>query len=318
MSEAVALFLSQAIEGYLIDFTINHSPETKKVYGPYLKQFLAWQKDVRINEIAPANLSSYMVYLNTEYQVKRVKGSTRGTQLSSSALDNHWKVIRSFFKWCGLNLGIERPDLKLPRPEVVTPEIISFTRDEIKQLLNACEWTKPIERRTTKAYRVKKPCSLRNKAILLLLLDTGVRIGELCRLLPEDIDLSTGTISIKPFYSNRKARPRQIPIGHKVKRLLWQYQVDHVFNGSFFGLVPQNVRLFMWRLEKQTGIKQVHPHRFRHTFAIQFLKNGGNVYSLQYILGHRSLEMVKRYLRLADLDIKAIHEQASPADRWNF
>ena len=65
-----------------------------------------------------------------------------------------------------------------------------------------------------------------------------------------------------------------------------------------------------------SSVADAHPHRFRHTFAISFLRNGGNVFALQRILGHESLEMVKRYLSLAQMDLEKAHQPARPAANW--
>jgi len=101
---------------------------------------------------------------------------------------------------------------------------------------------------------------------------------------------------------------------------LWRYlsktEVDPA--QSLFRLSPRSIRSLILRLGKSAAVPHTHPHRFRHTFAIEYLRNGGDIFTLQRILGHSSLDMVRRYLTIAQTDIQTAHRRASPVDRWQL
>jgi integrase/recombinase XerD len=77
-----------------------------------------------------------------------------------------------------------------------------------------------------------------------------------------------------------------------------------------------NLGLLLRRLGQRAGVKHVHPHRFRHTFATFYLRNGGNLLALKELLGHSDMEMVTRYAHFVQADFAADHAKASPVDNW--
>jgi integrase/recombinase XerC/integrase/recombinase XerD len=79
-----------------------------------------------------------------------------------------------------------------------------------------------------------------------------------------------------------------------------------------------SVGLIFSRLARKSGIRRFHAHLCRHTFATNYLLNGGDVFSLQQILGHTSLEMVRRYVTLASSQVRVQHRKFSPMDRMNL
>lgn len=80
-------------------------------------------------------------------------------------------------------------------------------------------------------------------------------------------------------------------------------------------LIWNAVKMVFQNLAKKCRLKRYHPHLCRHTFATNYLVNGGDVFSLQHILGHTTLEMVRHYVNLASSQIAVQHRKFSPIDR---
>ena len=161
--------------------------------------------------------------------------------------------------------------------------------------------------------------SVRDRAILLLLLDTGLRVSEAAGIRLGDLR-PDGSVKVM----GKGAKERIVPIGSTARTAIVRYLGQRgsglpdapLFLGPRGALDWRGMQQVLKRLKTRAGISgRLSPHSLRHTFARSYLVNGGDVFSLQQILGHTTLDMVKRYVSLADADVVARHRVASPADR---
>jgi len=153
-------------------------------------------------------------------------------------------------------------------------------------------------------------------------LDTGLRLNELATLKPEDVHLEEGYLKVM----GKGRKERIVPIGSTTRRVLMRYLYHYRPEGpasrleTFFLNVEgdrisrEAVRLIIKRIGRKSKLNRLHPHLLRHTFAVRYLMNGGDVFSLQQILGHTTLEMVRRYVNLANSQIIVKHREYSPVD----
>lgn len=288
--------LSEAIYGFNLHIlSANYSPVTAKNYQIFLNLFAKHLGNPEIDNITTENINGFFQ-------------SLRQSAHTESTLHAYWKAIRSFYNWAEKELSIERPDT-LPAPHYINRAILPFTRAEIASLL--------------KAVKTK-----RNTALLLILLDTGARVSEVARMTLADLDLDAGSIQIRAWHNGAKSRPRLVRLGHFARRAIWAYTASRTDpagpNAPLFAtsdgkhLDRFGISKILKRIANNAGIKDCHPHRFRHTFAIEYLRNGGDIFTLQELLGHNSLSMVRRYLTLAQSDLAAAHRRASPVDNWRL
>jgi integrase/recombinase XerD len=177
---------------------------------------------------------------------------------------------------------------------------------------------------------LQKSLQLRDRALILFLLDTGVRASELCDLTVADVDLATGTARVrgKGHLNAGAGKLRLVRLGKRTRHALWLYLADRAVLATADAPVFAtragetwnriHLRTHLHRLGLRADVARCYPHRFRHTFALNYLRNGGDIYTLQQQLGHSSLEMVRRYLALAQADAEAAHRRASPVDHWRL
>ena len=196
-----------------------------------------------------------------------------------------------------------------------------FTKREVELMLAACDRGKTYTRPGKRACANGRPTALRGRAILMLLTDTGLRATELCSLATRDTDFKNHRILIL----GKGKKERHVRISPRTEQAIWRYlatrpearPTDPLFATSDGLPMERNILLRMThRVGERAGVEDAQPHRFRHTFAVMFLRNGGNIFELKEMLGHGSLEMVNYYLHLAQIDLDRAHQDASPVMNW--
>lgn len=310
--------LSKAIEGYLLYAHNKYAEATTNHYHDTLKMVLRHLGDREIESITTQDLQHYFTFLRTEYKPFRITGEK--TLMTPSGIDGYWKALRSFFKWSDETFSTGRPDLKIPQPKYQLAQVQAFSREEIKRILYAAEWTKEISKKNTKTYRLRRVTYRRDIALIKLLLDTGLRIGEVTRLKVQDVDLESGQIVVAPFGSGQKTKPRFVYLGKSAKQALWVYLASEELDArdSLFGTSVKNLRRIIKVIGKNAEVPDCHPHRFRHTFAIEYLRSHRDPFSLMRLLGHSTLDMSRHYLDILDSDLKDFHSSGSPVDNMKL
>jgi len=303
------LTLSQAIEGYFIYANARRlSAQTLNGYQWALNKFETYLgADPPFASITARDVRTFL-------------NSLPG--LTNTSLIGVRAGLSALWSW-GTNEGLVPGNIiketEAPKPE--KRDVIPFTQSELQQLLTACDRTKAYRRPGKRLCDNTRATALRDRAIVTLLIDTGIRASELCSLTLRDADFQNHRIVVM----GKGRKERHIPISPRTEQALWRYLATRDDKKPVAPLLATSTgrRLNRFNLHgllelagDRAGVGNVYPHRFRHTFAITFLRNGGNVFALQRILGHESLTMVNKYLAIAQTDLQAAHRDASPVMNW--
>lgn len=161
----------------------------------------------------------------------------------------------------------------------------------------------------------------RNKILIRLMLKTGLRLSEVVNLQWQHLNGMNGRVMVR---EGKGAKDRTVWIDDKTIALLLDWRErqtertgkqEYVFT-TFKGdpLQPRYIQQMLERYSDKAGIRHVHPHLLRHSFAVEFLEAGGNIRSLQLLLGHSDLSTTQIYLQISDQHVKEdLHEVQN---RW--
>jgi integrase/recombinase XerD len=306
------LELCNLIQGFRLSCqTEGKSLKTIDWYDSFLKRFWQFLKQrgfpTRIDKIEKSHICQFILHLQKEARTPRTNRS-----LSGATVQGYVRTLKAFFTWAEREEYISTNHMvKIPIPKAESKVVNTFSDKQIESLFNMCLFS--------------NGNSIRNMVILLILLDCGLRVSELVGIEMDDIDLNEAIIKIRKAKGSKE---RYVPIGDVAQRFLWKYIntsrpkpiTPHItnllLNDKGMPLTKNGVQQMLRRYGKKAGITSTRcsPHTCRHTFARSYLMNGGDIFSLQKILGHRSLASVRIYLNLFAADIKKQHQQFSPVD----
>ena len=211
--------------------------------------------------------------------------------VSNRTLENTRSYISSFFQWMTNEEIISKNPLSNIKPIKYTDEVrLPFSDIEIDQLRSACK-------------------DASDRALIEILLSTGIRVSELALMDIQDIDFATNTIHIKHAKGNKERIVYMTAIAAKY---LKDYIINRKYNNTAVIMSHRGKRMdcgsIRYRLKtiaKKADVENVHPHRFRRTFATNLAKKGMDIQDIQKLLGHSNISTTMVYITLDDEKIKA-------------
>ena len=306
-TKTVQITLSQAISGYMLNIEGRRlSQNTINDYTNTLKKFAAYfTGNPLIKDIDPEKISAFLA----------------AQPVSKKTASNYHACLSSMWRWLARqNLTPENIIQKVDRPKPEKRVIVPLEEKEIKELLNCLEKSRSYARKGKVTSDHTLPNIDRNRAIILFFMDNGVRVTELCNIKFKDLDVKNN----RCFIFGKGSKERYVPFSARTGQALWHYITtlregilpdDYLFvSRENRQLTRRNVEGMLKVIAARAGVSDVHPHRLRHTFAICYLRAGGDPFTLQAILGHEDSEMTQHYVSLANTDISRVHRRASPVE----
>ncbi len=248
-------------------------------------------------DIRPEHLRCYLIHLAEEH------GRNAGGQHIA------FRVMRTFLKWHEREYEHwgQNPISKVRAPRLSKEPLPPVSLEHVQVMLATCK---------TRGFK-----DMRDKALIMMLLDTGARAAELLALNVDDVNLSTGATFIR---CGKGSKSRVVYVGAKTRREIARYIRLHRHDLKQQPALWVGVRwerltyAGLWRiLERRAvlaGVPVPAPHSFRRAFAILSLRGGMDMESLRRLMGHSDLSIISRYLRQDQDDLRNAHAKTGPVD----
>lgn len=286
---ANAFYLAKRVEGL--------SNLTLIFYRQQLMHFIRYcdaQVITSIDQLTPAILRSFLL-------AHEERGHNPG------GVHGVYRVVKTFLRWYETEAepeGWQNPISKVKAPRLAELTLEPVKLDVVQALLKTCD---------------RGLLGMRDRAILLALLDTGTRATELLALDIDDVDPITGAALIR---RGKGGKPRTVYLGKKARQALRRYLATRQDGNPALWVTKDDDRLsygglrgMIVRRAHYAGVAMPALHSFRRAFALNCLRAGMDVYSLQKLMGHSDLQVLRRYLAQTTDDLRVAHGRASPADQ---
>jgi site-specific recombinase XerD len=290
------------VEAFLMDRKSQGvAAGTLYFYQKKLALFTAFCESKLITEIiqiTPNDLREYM-------QMLEDKGHNPGGRHAC------YRAVKTFLYWWADEVeseGWKNPIQKGKPPRLSIEPLDPVGMDTIKALLNTCKRSAFYD--------------LRDKAIILALMDTGARASELIAMNLEDVEIS-GAVLIR---KGKGGKPRSVFFGKKTRKALRAYLRKRTDENIALWVTNAGERLTYWGLRQimrrraeRAGIEEPGLHSFRRFFALECLRSGKmSIYELQHLMGHADLQVLRRYLAITEQDTEQAHRRAGSVDNANL
>ncbi len=287
--------LEQAALSFYLDRKANgRSSYTLTWYKTYVSALVDWLAEQGVTElgrITPTHIRSWLIEL-------------RERKLADRTIHHHASAARTFLNFCvdeGLLATSPMARVKMPAlPKDILP---AFSPEDVQRLIKFAD-------------------TIRDRAIVLCLLDSGCRKNEFVALNVRDVDIEAGTVTVK---QGKGKKDRTTFIGTKARRALNKYlneRPGHKPSDPLWAsttapherLTERGLHAMLRRLGERAEVENCHAHTFRRTMALWSLRNGMNIYALQQIMGHSDLEVLRKYLALVEQDLSEAHSEHGAVD----
>lgn len=285
---ANAFYTAKKVEG-LSSYTLAFY---RQQLGYFLK-YSTYQVIENISQLTPATIRGYLLWLEEN-------GHNPG------GIHAAYRSLKVFLRWYEREAEPENwhnPINKVKAPRTATEPLEPVSLADVDRMLKTCK----------SGFH-----GARDKALLLFLLDTGARAREICAVDLADVDQVTGEVTIR---RGKGGHSRAVFLERKARRAYRAYLKTRTdkspaafVNDDGERLQYSGLRGLLVRRARAAGVPTPTPHNFRRCFALTMLRNGCDLITLARLMGHKSLEVLRRYLKQVTNDLRAAHSKGSPVE----